>query len=53
MFSVKRTSGHRRLEAIIKMQKDLEGKLYELMQQMKCLGGRNSVQRELNSCRYL
>ena len=44
---------HRRLEAIIKMEKDLEGKLHELMQQMKRLGGRNSVQRELNSCRCL
>ena len=35
----------RRLEAIIKMQKDFEGKLHELMQQMKRLGGCNCVQR--------
>ena len=42
---------HRRLEAIIKMQKDLEGKLHELMQQVKHLGGHNGVQRELESLR--
>ena len=30
---------HRRLEAIIKMQKDLDGTLHELMQQMKRLEG--------------
>ena len=42
---------HRRLEAIIKMQKDLEGKLHELMQQVKRLGGRNGMQRELKAVR--
>ena len=34
---------HRQLVAIIKMQKDFKGKLHELMQQVKRLGGHNGV----------
>ena len=33
----------------MKMKKDIEGKLHGLMQQVKRLGGRNCVQRELEA----
>ena len=40
---------HRRLEAIMKMNIDIEGNLQELMQQVKRLGGRIGVHRKLKA----
>ena len=41
---------HRQLVAIIKMQKDLKGKLHELKQQVKRLGGHNGVRMNWKLC---